>query len=85
MQDLAEALTEALRPLIRRLVREEVERAKLQWRWQPVPKAAVMLGLTEKAVHTRCERGRLPCRKIDGRLYIDMAEVDRMLADSRLI
>jgi DNA-directed RNA polymerase specialized sigma24 family protein len=81
MSDLQETITAALEPLLRRLVREEVERAKLQWRWRSVKQAAELLGLSEHAVHIRCARGQLPCRKLDGRLYIDMLELDRLLLE----
>jgi hypothetical protein len=83
VSDLNESIGEALEPLLRRLVREEVERAKLQWRWRSVRQAAELLDLTEKAIQLRCWRGQLPCRKLDGRLYVDMLELDRQIDSLR--
>lgn len=51
----------------------------MQWRWRSVRQTAELLDLTEKAVRTRCEKGQLPYRKLDGRLYVDMVELDRQL------
>ena len=38
-RSLIAALTEALTPHLRRLVREEVARAELQWRWRTAEQA----------------------------------------------
>jgi hypothetical protein len=79
MTDLQESISEALEPLVRRLVRDEVERARMQWRWRSVRQAAEILDLSENAIRIRCSKQQLPCRKLDGRLYIDMVELDRQL------
>jgi hypothetical protein len=75
-----DALVELLRPLVRQLVKEEVKRAKLEWRWQPVARAAELLGITEEAARRRVLRGQLPGRRVEGRVYVDMAELDRQIA-----
>lgn len=79
MSDLQESLVDALKPTVQRLVREEVERAKLQWRWASVKRTAELLDLSEAAVRARCERGQLPYRKLDGRLFVDLVELDRQM------
>lgn len=76
---LEEELIRILEPLITNVVRAEVARAQLQWRWRSVKQAAGLLDLSEAAIHTRCSRGRLPFIKLDGRVYIDMVELERQL------
>lgn len=76
---LEDELRQILEPLVRELVRDEVERAKLRWRWQSVRQAAETLDLSVDAVHQRVSRGKLPHRKLDGRVYIDMDALDRQL------
>lgn len=76
---IEEHLIELLRPLIREAVREEVKRAKLQWRWQPVARAAELLGISERAARTRVLRGQLPGRRVEGRVYVDMEQLDRQI------
>lgn len=75
-----DALLELLRPLVRQLVKEEVERAKLQWRWQPVSRAAELLGISEHAARQRVQRGQLPGKRVEGRVYIDMADLDAQIS-----
>jgi hypothetical protein len=76
---LDEALLELLRPLVRDLVREEVERAKLGLRWVPVKKAAEQLGLSEAALRQRVKAGTVPGKNVEGRVYVDMLEHDRRI------
>jgi hypothetical protein len=56
--DLVAALVAVLAPLVRRVVREEVERAGMQWRWRNVKQVAEILGISESAVWARCNRGQ---------------------------
>jgi hypothetical protein len=65
-----EALIELLRPLIREVVREELERRDEQ-RWLRVPEASRKLGLTRKAVYHRVSRGQLGAQRIGRTLYVD--------------
>lgn len=74
-----QALLELLRPLVREIVREEVKRAKLEWRWQPVARAAELLGISERAARTRVLRGQLPGKRVEGRVYVDMEKLDRQI------
>jgi len=66
-----EALTALLRPLVRDLVREELDRREQEARWLRVPEAARSLGLSQKAVYHRVRRGQLATRRIGRTLYID--------------
>lgn len=80
MSELQAALVDLLRPLVREIVREEVKRAKLEWRWQPVGRAAELLGISEQAARRRVLRGQLPGRRVEGRVYVDMEKLDREIA-----
>jgi hypothetical protein len=82
-QQLELALIEVLRPVVKRMVREEVERAGMRWRWQSVRQAAETLDMSEAAIRKRAQRGQIPARKLDGRLYVDMEALDRQLARLR--
>jgi hypothetical protein len=75
-EPLAAALAEVLEPLIRRLVREEVRRAGLEWRWRSVRQAAQLLDVSEAAVRQRAARGRLSAQKLDGHLYFDVRDLE---------
>jgi len=74
-----QALLDLLRPLVRQLVREEVKRAKLEWRWVPVARAAELLGISEAAARRRVLRGQLPGKRVEGRVYVDMERLDRQI------
>jgi hypothetical protein len=76
---LEDDLTQLLEPLLRRLVREEVERAKLRWRWASVARAAELLDVTPNALYIRISKGQLPTRKLEGKVYVDMEALDRRL------
>jgi hypothetical protein len=80
---IEDALIETLRPLVRALVQEEVERAKLQWRWWPVERVAELLGITPKAVRHRVLRGQMPGKNVNGRVFVDMLEYDRQISRVR--
>jgi hypothetical protein len=78
--ELEDALAEALAPMLKKMVAEEVERAKFRWRWQSVKQAAITLDMSEAAIRQRARRRQIPARKLDGRLYVDMEALDRQLA-----
>lgn len=83
MSELDAALVETLRPMVARLVREEVQKAGLAWRWQSVRQAAKTLDTSEASIRKRAQRGQLPTRKLNGRLYVDMETLDRQMARLR--
>jgi hypothetical protein len=65
--------------MVKKMVEEEVERAKLQRRWVSVVQAAAVLGLSPAAVRSRIARGHIPAKRVDGRVWIDLEELDRRL------
>jgi DNA-directed RNA polymerase specialized sigma24 family protein len=75
-EPLEAALADALAPLVRRLVREEVRRVQLEWRWLSTRRAAQLLDVSEAAIRQRVARGRLPARRLDGHLYFDIRDLD---------
>ena len=80
---IEESLTELITPLVRAIVREEVERAKLQLRWVPVKKAAEHFGITEAALRQRVKSGAVPGKTVDGRVYVDLLAHDDRLSRLR--
>jgi hypothetical protein len=60
---------------VRRLVREEVRRADLTWRWRTPAEAGELLGISAAAVRQRVVRGQLPARRLEGRLYLDINDL----------
>jgi Helix-turn-helix domain len=80
-----EALTELIRPLVRQIVREEIRRAQTQRRYLPVKKAAEEMGISEAAARQRVRRGQLPGRNVEGRVYVDMESLDRVIAGSATV
>jgi excisionase family DNA binding protein len=52
--------------------------------WVTLDQAARLLGTTADAVRKRIERGTLPARKFEGRWYIEVAVLDRLIRESQL-
>jgi hypothetical protein len=80
---LAAALADALEPLIRRLVREELRRAEYQWQWRTPAQAGELLGISAAAIRQRVVRGQLSARKLEGRLYLDIHDLDAAIRNGR--
>jgi hypothetical protein len=82
-EPLASALAEALGPTLRRLVREELARARLEWRWRTPEEAGELLGISAAAIRQRVARGHLQARKLEGRLYLDIKDLDSEIENGR--
>jgi hypothetical protein len=69
---LAEALVEALRPLVAELVDEELEHRDTGrcLEWLTVEEAAAQRHTTRGAMRARCERGQVPGAVKDGRRWL---------------
>ena len=65
------------------MIREEVARADLQWRWRTPKQAGALLGISEEAVRQRVLRGQLPAAKHEGRVYIDVRGLDAQIGNGR--
>lgn len=76
-EPLAASLTEALEPLLRRLVDEAIERRADEWRWLSAKQAGELLDMSPAAVRQRVQRGQFPGRNVSGRVYVDMRALDR--------
>jgi excisionase family DNA binding protein len=79
VSELQAALVDLLRPIVREVVREEVERAKLQWRWLSVRQAAELLDTTPSGIYKRVQRGQLPVKHVGSKVLIDMEMLDHQL------
>jgi hypothetical protein len=75
-EPLAAAVSDAVEPLVRRLVREEVRRVEHEWRWRTPAQAGQLLGISAAAVRQRVSRGQLPGRRLEGRVYLDINDLD---------
>jgi hypothetical protein len=75
------ALAEALESFVRGLVREEVQRADREWRWRTPAQAGELLGISAAAVRQRVVRGQLPATKLEGRLYLDINDLDTAISN----
>jgi hypothetical protein len=82
-EPLAAALAQALQPLVEALIRDEVRRAGLEWRWATAERAGELLGISAAAVRQRVLRGQLPARRLDGRVYLDVRELDATIDNAR--
>jgi excisionase family DNA binding protein len=77
-------LLELLGPELKRLVREEV-RVAVDDRlpaWLTVKQAAERIGVGPSAVRERIRQGTLSAQRWDGRLYVEVAAIDKAVADS---
>jgi hypothetical protein len=77
------ALAQALEPLVRRVVREEVARASLEWRWRTPEQAGELLGISAAAVRQRVLRGQLTAARLEGRIYLDVQDLDAAIGNGR--
>jgi excisionase family DNA binding protein len=80
---ILESLADVLRPLVREVVREELdgfmnERLQERKRWLTLTEAADRLGCSPDAVRMRVRRGRLEHRYQGRRLYVSAEAVDRL-------
>lgn len=80
---LVAALLDALLPSLRRIIREEVSRAELAWRWRTPAQAGELLGISAEAVRQRVLRGQLPAAKLEGRIYLDVHDLDAQIGNGR--
>jgi hypothetical protein len=79
---IEEALIETLEPLVRRVVKEELDRRDREWRWLTAEQAGELLDITADAVRQRYWRKQLPGRKVEGRLYFDVADLDKLIRET---
>ena len=77
--ELADALAAALMPRLQVLVEQEVKKQVFAWRWRTAEQAGDLLGISADAVRQRVLRGDLPGKKVMGRVYLDIADLDRAL------
>lgn len=82
-RDLVEALAQAIAPRIHQIVRKEVLRAELVWRWRTPEQAGELLGISAAAVRQRVLRGQLPAAKYEGRIYLDVHDLDAQIGNGR--
>lgn len=79
---LEDELRRLLEPLISELVKTELDLRDRQWHWLTAEQVGELLGITAGAVRTRYWRGQLPGRKVEGRLYFDVVDVDRLIREA---
>ena len=79
--NIVEALVAVIAPRMRQVVREEVARAGLEWRWRSAKEAGALLGISEAAVRQRVLRGQLPAAKLKGRIYLDVHDLDAAIGN----
>jgi Helix-turn-helix domain len=82
-EPLGAALEDVLTLLARRLVQQELRRAERQWRWLTPEQAGELLGISAAAVRQRVLRGQLRARRLEGRLYLDIHDLDDAVANGR--
>jgi hypothetical protein len=56
--------------------REEVRRVEHEWKWRTPDQAGELLGISAAAVRQRVVRGQLPARRLEGRVYLDINDLD---------
>jgi len=80
---LADALLDALKPSIRKIVRDELRLAldTRTPRWLTTEQAAERIGISASGVRERIRRG-LPAQRWQGRLYIASAVIDDAIANA---
>jgi hypothetical protein len=52
-------------------------------RWLTAEQAGELLGISPAAVRQRVVRGQLPAKKLEGRLYFDIHDLDAAIANGR--
>jgi excisionase family DNA binding protein len=86
VERLAQAFSTDVVGAIERLIVERV-RGILdvdgRFGWVTLDQAAELLGTTADALRKRIERGTLPAHKFEGRWYIEVAVLDRLIRESQ--
>ncbi len=89
---LVDLLAEALTPLVRRLVAEEVDQtlvvklagfAQAPDQWMTTDQAAAYLRLSREALRARARRGTIPSHRDGDRWLYSRAEIDAFIRDGR--
>jgi hypothetical protein len=83
--DVADLFVEALRPLIRQVVREELERIGARTTrpsWMTVEEFADVMRTTPAAVRARLERGRVPGAVKEGRRWLIPSSASKGTVDA---
>jgi excisionase family DNA binding protein len=75
----AHHIIEQLKPLLESLIRPSTS---IQQRLFDVEQAATYLGRSPEAVRLLIHRRRLPVTKIDGKVQIDRAALDKIISDA---
>jgi hypothetical protein len=68
----------------RRRLKKGVNQGEVQKRLYSIEEAAVYLGRTVYAVREIYYSGKLPVVKIDGRIYIDIQDMDTLIEQSKV-
>jgi hypothetical protein len=86
VERLAQAFSTDVVRAIERLIVERVRGAldaDGRFGWVTLDHAAQLLGTTADALRKRIERGTLPARKFEGRWFIEVAVLDRLIRESQ--
>ena len=76
---IAQQILEHLKPMLESLSRPS---AGVEQRLLDVEQAAIYLGRTPKALRLLIHRGKGPITKIDGKVQIDRAALDKLIHDA---
>jgi hypothetical protein len=86
VERLAQAFSTDVVGAIERLIVERVRGAldaDERFGWVTLDPAAQLLGTTAEALRKRIERGNLPARKFEGRWYVEVAVLDRLIREGQ--
>lgn len=79
---IEEALIEILRPALRELIAEELEKP---WPWRTPEQVAVLLDISPEAVRARLRRQQIPGHYHHGRWFVDLREFDEQLRQAPVL
>jgi hypothetical protein len=76
---IAQQIVEQLKPFFESLSRQST---RVEQRLFDIEQASVYLGRTPKAIRLLIHRGKVPVTKIDGKVQIDRATLDKLIDDA---
>ena len=85
MQNSFNAILESIADRIWERIASRMEPARSQARLLTVQDAANYLGRSAHAVRHLCDMGTLPTVRIDNRVFLDVKDLDKVIAESKQI
>jgi len=76
-------LAEAIAEIVMTRIESRLQRDNVQARLFTVQRAAEYMGRSAHSIRHLCNTGKLPVVRIDGRVFLDRQDLDRIIEESK--